>query len=78
MIEGWVCPKCQRVYAPFVKECECCNKAALPPPFTPLIPPLGGYKCPVCGSPYCGGVHVVSQTSCQKEAKQPAVFNCCN
>ena len=23
--EGWVCPFCQRVWAPFVRECDACN-----------------------------------------------------
>lgn len=25
--QGWVCPKCGRVYAPFVAECHSCNQA---------------------------------------------------
>lgn len=24
--EGWVCPKCGRVYAPFVTQCDYCSK----------------------------------------------------
>lgn len=23
---GWICPKCRRVYGPFVSECPYCNK----------------------------------------------------
>lgn len=23
--EGWACPKCEKVYAPFVSECSRCN-----------------------------------------------------
>lgn len=26
--EGWVCPKCGRVYAPFVMSCQPCGKNA--------------------------------------------------
>ena len=26
MKEGWKCPVCNSVYAPFVRECEKCNK----------------------------------------------------
>lgn len=25
-MSGWECPKCHKVYAPFVRECESCNK----------------------------------------------------
>jgi hypothetical protein len=24
---GWICPKCERVYAPFVPTCAACNRA---------------------------------------------------
>lgn len=35
---GWTCPKCGRVYAPYVPECRECNERAgitlaKPPPF---------------------------------------------
>ena len=26
MNNGWICPKCGRVYAPFIPECQHCNK----------------------------------------------------
>lgn len=26
--QGWTCPKCGRVYAPFISECYACNQAA--------------------------------------------------
>lgn len=26
MNSGWICPKCGRVYAPYVFECTHCNK----------------------------------------------------
>lgn len=26
MTNGWICPKCGRVYAPFIPECQHCNK----------------------------------------------------
>lgn len=25
MNNGWICPKCGRVYAPFIPECQHCN-----------------------------------------------------
>jgi len=28
MKEGWKCPVCNSVYAPFVRECEKCNKSS--------------------------------------------------
>lgn len=27
---GWVCPKCTKVYAPFVTECWSCNQKTNP------------------------------------------------
>lgn len=29
MNNGWVCPKCGRVYAPYIPECWHCNKALI-------------------------------------------------
>lgn len=29
MNNGWICPKCGRVYAPFIPECQHCNKALI-------------------------------------------------
>lgn len=26
MNNGWICPKCGRVYAPFIPECQYCNE----------------------------------------------------
>ena len=26
MNNGWICPKCGRVYAPFIPECHHCNR----------------------------------------------------
>lgn len=26
MNQGWICPKCQAVFAPFMMECKYCNK----------------------------------------------------
>lgn len=29
MNKGWICPKCGRVYAPYIPECQHCNKALI-------------------------------------------------
>ena len=45
MKEGWVCPKCGRVYSPIMPECHQCNTAIR----TSLQPCLA-----------CGGYHPVN------------------
>jgi len=38
-MEGWICPRCQKVLAPWVKECDClppCQDS--PYPWTPMSP----------------------------------------
>ena len=30
MNNGWICPKCGRVYAPFIPECQHCNEEVKP------------------------------------------------
>ena len=30
MSTGWICPKCGKVYAPYVTECIACNGASIP------------------------------------------------
>lgn len=32
MSEGWVCPKCERVNAPWVTQCGCTSPAIVPVP----------------------------------------------
>ena len=34
MQEGWLCPKCNKVLAPWVKECDC----KIDIPYVPLCP----------------------------------------
>ena len=29
MTSGWICPKCGRVYAPFITACNECNEKAM-------------------------------------------------
>lgn len=43
MSEGWICPKCGRVYSPTATECAMCNSGSppispAPPPWAPSVP----------------------------------------
>lgn len=47
-MQGWECPKCGNVYAPYVTTCLSCSEMApkrpspyspQPPPWSPYIPP---------------------------------------
>ena len=29
-MEGWICPRCSKVWAPWVRECECNKTGTLP------------------------------------------------
>lgn len=65
MNTGWICPKCQKVWAPSMLECSACNCAdhlrggAIPyDPFTlpPFRAPSSGDPLPNYPSILCGGV----------------------
>lgn len=43
---GWICPKCGRVYAPWVKECEACNPVKVAPTPEPWTQPYPRYPYP--------------------------------
>ncbi len=49
---GWICPKCGNVYAPFMMECKSCNKIASPnlplEAFRPYASTVPGAWCNVC------------------------------
>jgi hypothetical protein len=37
MNRGWICPKCYKVWAPHISQCEDCNKPKSKyPPYKPL------------------------------------------
>lgn len=38
---GWICPKCGRVYAPFILECAKCNNTTLETSVCPEITTVG-------------------------------------
>jgi hypothetical protein len=55
MNEGWVCPKCGRVFAPWVSECKYCGPGMIPltgfsypepPPWPIPHPPSTGDPLP--------------------------------
>lgn len=47
---GWQCPKCDRVYAPFVTGCDACNQQAS----LPALPTISA-TCASCGKWPCVG-----------------------
>ena len=37
MSEGWICPKCGQVWAPFINRCECSPYPMTYPPDVPTV-----------------------------------------
>lgn len=59
MSTGWICPKCGRVYAPFICECTKCNSNEIKPDPCIITPPwsqdYSKYKSEVTTDTYkCG------------------------
>jgi hypothetical protein len=54
---GWECPKCGKVYAPFVTECGTCGKNVVTitwsPPRCTCGQSTGTGICPIHGGTYC-------------------------
>ena len=53
---GWICPKCEKVYAPSVEECGACNEVHARAPAPPYVwiypsPPWPNYPQPYVGNP---------------------------
>lgn len=64
MNEGWVCPKCAKVLAPWIKECNCQIEALpclIPWPGYPIKPgPTTGDPLPPPSLTVCAdGIHKV-------------------
>jgi hypothetical protein len=54
--QGWECPKCRRVYAPFVQACQTCgNLAVTIAPSTPVCTcgTSAAGVCPIHGGTIC-------------------------
>ena len=58
MKEGWICPKCGRVWGPDIWGCQDCNKTPTRQVKTPIPhrhnfiwdgPDGDGYTCSICG-----------------------------
>lgn len=39
MAEGWICPRCGRIYGPNTEECKICNANPLPMSWQPYKEP---------------------------------------
>ncbi len=37
--QGWQCPVCKRVNAPFISQCPCSSVPVMPMPWYPIYPP---------------------------------------
>jgi hypothetical protein len=54
MSTGWICPKCQRCFAPHVNECAHCAQSAVPkfpipaPGLTPAAPLQFPWPTTIC------------------------------
>ena len=49
--KGWICPRCNKVWAPHIDSCDC-NKGGAPViPEHPGYSPNGKFKLPVFGTP---------------------------
>ena len=55
-MEGWICPRCRRVYSPFTAKCEYCGPEITTGTSTVQVPQAwGGESCPGCGGPRWAG-----------------------
>lgn len=45
-MEGWICPKCSRVWGPFVMACQPCNSTELVSASDTVT--LSPSQCPAC------------------------------
>lgn len=52
MSKGWSCPRCGKVFAPFIQECKSCNEQVARDNRPVLTPNL--HKCFICGGDHGG------------------------
>lgn len=56
MTEGWICPRCQTVYSPFIANCACRPMLDTSPPVARRTECVFFYNgCVLCGGNFTGG-----------------------
>lgn len=56
--QGWICPICRRVWAPFIMECKTCNKD-IKMKMTPFSAPLVPFEFPTPRNNNLGEIPIV-------------------
>ena len=49
--QGWVCPRCGKSLAPWVRECDCSGEAKVMPPYSWIYPSYRLERRPETGDP---------------------------
>lgn len=68
---GWICPRCQKVHAPFVQNCGCVPLPDLigkPLPL-PTNPDQAGWRPPMYPMPVCGCTGPCGNAACPHRPK---------
>jgi len=50
MSTGWECPKCGKVFAPWMPSCDVCKPAVLPTKYH-ICEPMTDGRCHICRDP---------------------------
>ena len=64
---GWICPKCDRVWAPHIKECNHCNTLIIEKmkSFSDKVSSILDDECGCYSSGWCTGVKEPFLASCK-------------
>ena len=49
--QGWICPRCGKSLAPWVRECDCSGEAKVMPPYSWIYPSYRLERRPETGDP---------------------------